>query len=255
MKPLFLSFILALVSCGPSPIPTFYRVQFPSSPVLRTELLGECQWKLDYFDSNGNFCQKEIAKNSTVSVELRILGEWPSAILAWPYWPEKSLAAGYFYPAGAIFPLDIAGDTIILSWNAGAEAYFYWELEKAQEINSGTNRKPQFFDWKRFRTLLQETAPEELIKDPWLADWKDIAERTVRSGFRQSYVRAENRFSKEIIIPHTGPWLSASPFRSPEFWEEGEEVILFLSPRPEILVCPAGRFTISAAMQLWVLFP
>ena len=255
MKLHFLSFlflVMTVMSCGPSPIPELYRIQFPSSPELRTELLGECQWRLEYYDSEGTFCQKEITKTGTVKIG--ILQEWPSAILAWPYWPEKSLAAGYFFPAGAIYPLDVAGETIILSWEAGAEAFFYRELDKAQELNTGTNRKPEFFDWKRFRTILRETAAEELIRNPWLANWKDIAERTIHSGFRQTYVRPENRISTEIIIPHTGPWLSASPFRFPEFWEEDEVITLFLSSRPEILVCPEGRFTVSSTMQLWAPF-
>ena len=270
MKTLFLFctvHCLAFVSCGPSPIPVSYRVQFPSSPAYRTEVLGKNHWKLEYYDSAGNFFQKEVPGNAA-RVEINVLQKWPNAILAWPYWPDvtgqgaandslspaRGLAAGFFYPAGAIFPLDVAGDTIILSWEAGAEAYFYREMDKAQEFNTGTNRSPEYFDWKRFRSLLRENADFELKHDPWLADWKDIAERTVLSGFRQSFVRKEVRTGTEIIVPHTGPWLSASPFRLPQFWETDEEIMLSVSTRPEVYVCPGGKLSVSSQMQLWIPF-
>ena len=246
-----LALTMTLISCGPSPMSEKYRVKFPPSPPVRTDLLGECQWRLEYYDSAGNFRQKEVTNSNA---EIRVLQEWPNAVLAWPCWPEKSLAAGLFYPAGAIFPLDVAGETIILSWESGVEAYFYRELDKAQELNTGTNRVPMYFDWKRFRSLLRENAASELKLDPWLANWKDIAERTVRSGFLQSYVRPEVRTGTEIIIPHDGPWLAASPFRQPLFWEEGEDQILFLSPHPEIFVCPGGRISVSSQMLIWIPF-
>ena len=218
---------------------------------MRAELLGGCQWRIEYFDSAGNYRQKETAG----SMEINVLQEWPSAILAWPFWPELSFAAGYFYPAGAIFPLDVSGDTINLSWEAGAEAVFYRELEKAQGINEGTNRLPAYFDWKRFRSLLRENENTPLRGDPWLADWKDIAEKTVRSGFRQSYVTPENRIDVTLAIPHDGPWLSASPFRPPEFWAAGEAVSLNISPHVEILVCPGGKLSVSPQTWLWTPFP
>jgi len=250
---LFFAFSMQFVSCGSSPLPGSYQVKFPERPPFWAEILGENQWRLDYYDSGGNFRQVEITGNAGVSID--ILQEWPSAVLAWPCWPEKALAAGLFYPAGAIFPLDCKGKSIVLSWEAGADAYFYRELDKAQSLNTGTNRKPEFFDWKRFRSLLRETVPEELKADPWLADWKDIAERTVRSGFRQSYIRAEARTSTVITIPHSGPWLFASPFRPPEAWLEDEEVNLLLSPRPETLVCPGGRLSVSEYTWIWIPFP
>ena len=258
MKTQFFSFfavIAAVVSCGPKPVPELYHVRFPQSPELRAELLGECHWRLEYRDTKGNFRQKEVSPAGFSGTEIGLLKEWPNAVLAWPYWPEKNLAPGHFYPAGAIFPLDAAGETITLSWEAGAQAFFFRELENAQELNDGTNRLPMYFDWMRFRTLLREHDNAQLRDDPWLADWKDIAERTVRSGFRQSYVRKETRTGTEIIVPHSGPWLSASPFRPPLFWEIGEEVTLPLSARPEVYVCPGGKLSISSQMQLWIPFP
>ena len=247
--------VTAFVSCGPKPMPGVYQLRFPSSPAPRKELLGESYWRLEYYDLKGNLRQKEFSVGNSSNVTIGVLQEWPNAILAWPYWPSHSLAAGVFYPAGAIFPLDTVGETIILSWEAGAEAYFYRELEKAQELNTGTNRVPLYFDWKRFRSLLREDTTPKLMDDPWLADWKDIAEKTVRSGFRQSYVREGAVKATNIIIPHDGPWLSASPFRLPQFWTAGEEQTLFLSPRAETLVCPGGKLSVSSQMSLWMPFP
>ena len=253
MKSLFLLFLISigLSACGPSPLPDYYLVQLPRSPASRTELLGEPQWRLEWYDSGGELQQKEIIG---ISAKIEILIEWPSAVLAWPSWPEKGLPAGYFYPAGAIFPLDVNGETIILNWKAGAEAYFYRELDNIR-IQNTANRIPEYFDWKRFRSLLREETPEELRMDPWLADWKDIAERTVRSGFRRSYVRAENRTNTEITVPHAGPWFGASPFSSIKLWEEGENIIFPLSARPEIFVCSGGMFSVSVNNRLWIPFP
>jgi hypothetical protein len=206
---------------------------------------------LEWYDSDGKLRQTECAGNGT---EMSILSEWPGAVLAWPYWPEKGLAAGFFYPAGAIFPFDVSGETIILCWEAGAEAYFYRELDKARSPQS-SNRVPEYFDWKRFRTFLRKEAPEEIRTDPWLVNWKDIAEKTIRSGFRTSYVRTEARISTEIIIPHTGPWLSSSPFKQIEFWEKDEKITILLSSRPEVFVCPGGMLSASSGTWLWTLFP
>ena len=255
--PYFLLPILAVLSasCGGSPLPESYLVKFPVVPSLWTEVLGENQWRLDYYDSQGIFRQAEIAGNSASGAAIDILKEWPNPVLAWPYWPEKDILAGLFYPAGAMYPFDSAGGAIALRWEAGAEAYFYRELDKAQELNTGTNRKPAYFDWKRFRSFFGEETAEELRNDPWLANWKDIAEKTVRSGFRKSYVRVENRTAKEITIPHAGPWLCASPFKKPEIWEKEEIVIFPVSSRPEILVCPDGRLNVSTNSELWMPFP
>ena len=241
----------SLTACGPSLLPEYYQVQLPPLPLTRMEVLGQPQWRLEWYDSSGKFQQKEISGNTA---KISILYEWPSAVLAWPYWPEKKLAAGYFYPAGALFPLDTRGDTIILNWRAGPEAYFYRELDTIRGLNLN-NRLPEYFDWKRFRTLLREGTQEELRRDPWLANWKHIAENTLRSGFRSSLLRADTRINTEVTIPHEGPWFGASVFSPIRLWEEGEILIIPLSSRPEILVCPGGILHISAQNRLWMPFP
>ncbi|MDR0475627.1 MAG: hypothetical protein LBH43_18385 [Treponema sp.] len=40
----------------------------------------------------------------------------------------------------------------------------------------GTPRIPWYFDWPRFRELMDSSdIPEEVRLDPWTADWKTIA--------------------------------------------------------------------------------
>jgi len=252
MKPLSF-FILAVIglsaSCGSSPLQEQVRVIFPEPPAGWT--LGVACWRLEWYDPAGKLQSAEVAGNGA---DIEILTEWPNGILAWPYWPEKGLAAGMFYPAGAVYPLDARGSSLVLSWAGGIDACLYREMDRLRPLNTA-NRVPEYFNWKRFRALLREEAPTDLRADPWLADWKDIAERTVRSGFRQSLLKAEKRSGTGIVLPHDGPWLGASPFAPPQSWQEGEKIILPLGSRPEILVCPGGILSVSPTIQLWVPFP
>jgi len=252
MKPPFF-FILAVIglssSCGPSPLQEQVRALLPEPPAQW--MLGVPCWRLEWYDPEGKPQSAEVAGNSA---NIAILTEWPNGILAWPYWPEKGLAAGMFYPAGAVYPLDASGSNLALSWTGGIDACFYREMDKLRSLNT-SNRVPEYFDWKRFRDSLWEASPEDLRADPWLADWKDIAERTVRSGFRQSYLRVEKRTGTGIVLPHDGPWMGASPFMPPQPWQQGETVLLPLGSRPEILVCPEGMLSVSPSVQLWSGFP
>jgi len=252
MKPQIF-FVLAVIglssSCGNSPLQQQVRALLPEPPAQA--VLGVPCWRLEWYDPEGRPQSVEVSGNSA---DIEILTEWPSAILAWPYWPEKGLAAGLFYPAGAVYPLDASGSSINLSWAGGIDAWFYREMDKYRPLNTA-NRVPEYFDWKRFRAALWETAPADLRADPWLADWRDIAERTVRSGFRQSLLKTEKRAATGITLPHDGPWLGASPFMPQQSWQEGEKVLLPVGPRPEILVCPGGMLSVSPTTQLWVGFP
>jgi len=252
MKPQIF-FVLAVVctaiSCGFSPLQEQVRAVFPEPPAQW--MLGVPCWRLEWYDPTGKLQSAEVSGNGA---DIEILTRWPNGILAWPYWPEKGLAAGMLYPAGAMYPLDAGGSSINLSWAGGIDACLYREMDKHRPLNTA-NRVPEYFDWKRFRALLRETAPEDLRADPWLADWKDIAERIVRSGFRQSLLKAEKRSGAGIVLPHDGPWMGASSFMPPQSWQEGEKVLLPLGARPEILICPGGMLSVSPKLQLWAPFP
>ncbi|MDR2702049.1 MAG: hypothetical protein LBB72_06440 [Spirochaetaceae bacterium] len=254
MKPpfcLFLAVIGLSVSCGPSPLPEQYQVKLPAAPSLWKELLGEPHWRLEWYDPSGKLHSTRFAGQGAANAgKIAVLTQWPSAVLAWPYWPEKALAPGMFYPAGALYPFDVRGESIVLSWTRGVDAYFYREMDKLRSLNQ-SNRTPEHFDWERFRSLLREEAPEDLRADPWLADWKDIAEKTVSSGFRKSLIKAEKRIVIRTTLPHNGPWIWSSPFKPPESGQKGEEIPLSLGAHPEYLASPGGVLCISQHNQVW----
>jgi hypothetical protein len=254
---LFLAVIGLSVSCGPSPLQEQFWVVLPAAPLLWTELLGEPCWHLEWYDPAGKLQSAEFAGRRASGAiaggaarEIAVLAQWPSAVLAWPYWPEKALAPHMFYPAGAIYPFDVRGESIVLSWPGGVDAYFYRELDKVRSLNK-SNRTPEFFDWKRFHALLWEEAPEDLRADPWLANWKDIAEKTVNSGFRKSLLKAEKRIVVGTTLPHDGPWIWSSPFKPSKSGKKGEEIPLSLGSRPEYLACPGGVLCILHHNQVW----
>jgi len=259
MNPLFSLFLVIIglsISCGLSPLPDQFRVVFPAVPPQWVELLGEPYWHLEWYNPAGKLQSTEITKQGTAAIggytgEIAVLTQWPSAVVAWPYWPEKALVQGMFYPAGAIYPFDVCGQSIKLSWPGGVDAYFYRELDKVRELNQ-SNRMPEWFDWKRFHSLLWEEAPEDLRADPWLANWKDIAGKTVNSGFRKTLLKVEKRVIIGTILPHDGPWIWPSPFKLSESGQKGEEIPLSLGPRPEYLVCSGGVLCISRHNQAWV---
>jgi hypothetical protein len=229
-----------------------FRVSLPAVPAVWKEILGEPNWRLEWYDPAG-ICQRaEI--DALANAGTAILTQWPNALLAWPYWPDKGIPPGLFFPAGAIYPLDAYGGKIRLTWRAGIDAYFYRELDKARSLNT-SNRVPEYFDWKRFRTLLWQDAPEDLREDPWLADWQDIAEKTVKSGFRQSLLKIETRKNTSFVLPQDGPWIFASVFQPAQSWPSESTITLPVGKHPEILACPAGFLSVTAKGQLWSLFP
>lgn len=244
------------LSCGPSPLQEQIHVIFPAVPSVWKEFLGEPCWRLEWYDQSGigQCAEFPASAGHASSANIAILIHWPNAVLAWPYWPGKDIPPGLFYPAGAIYPLDARGEKINLSWRAGIDAYLYRELDKARALNA-SNRVPEYFNWKRFRALLWQDAPEELRSDPWLADWQDIAEKTVQSGFRQSLLKTEKRSNTAIILPHDGPWIFASIFQPPQSWQNESKIIIPVGKHPEILACPAGFLSVTPKGQLWRPFP
>jgi hypothetical protein len=246
---IFGSLFGAIVSCGGSLLPDSYTVVFPGISASGTDFLGEPRWRLEWYDPEGTVCFAELEGKSAV---ISVLAQWPNPVIAWPYWPEKDISPGLFFPAGAVYPFDVTGESIVLSWHGGVEANFYRELALAQaQPGSDGARAPRYFDWPRFRTLLLTEIPDELREDPWLANWQNIAEKTALSGFRKSLIKAEERTPMGITVPQEGLWIGSSPFKTPCFWEENQEVLLALSPRPELYVCSGGILNISLNARLW----
>ena len=214
---------LVIAACDDGPIRASYRPLLPEMPRHWEEIMGgphgaphgEPHWRLEWLDSDGVWQERDLAPGRNAP-ELSPMQEWSSPVLAWPYWPSRNLLPGMMKPAGAIFPWDVSGDKLRLSWRGGVEAVFWKELAAAEKNSEAAqNRVPWYLDWPRFRELLDSgDIPEDVRGDPWLADWKDIAARTVQSGFDRRRIRS--RAFTEVAIPGIGGlWIASSPFAPP----------------------------------------
>ena len=214
---------LALCGCGePSPTDPRYSLQFPPLPPGWEALLGRPHWQVEWVGGDGR--KQTTTIQGSGGVEVSLPQTWANPVSAVPFWPERGIAPGVFKPAGAIFPFDISGRTLALTWQGGVDAAFYWELANCyygDESNSERTvpRMPQNFNWPRFRRLFSDgIANAQVIADPWLADWGSIAERTVRSGFDRRRLVPQARTSLQVPVG-PGPWIGTSPFAAPLYFE------------------------------------
>jgi hypothetical protein len=157
-------------------------------------------------------------------------------------------------PSGAIFPWDVSGGDLRLSWEGGVEAVFWKELAEAEKSSEATGKRlPWYLDWPRFRELLQNgDIPEDVREDPWLADWKDIGERTVQSGFDRR--RIKSRTFAGVLIPGlSGLWIQSSPFApSLDAGTEGP-LLVQTTAAPDTWV--SGTQILKCSSSGWVLVP
>jgi hypothetical protein len=143
-------------------------------------------------------------------------------------------------PAGALYPLDVAGDAVKLRWEAGVDGVFYRALSR----RGSDKRRAEQFDWLRFRALFHSEKINAACRaDPWLADWEAIALKTAASGFdaRRIKPRAYDKAPLVFPLPAAGPWFTVSPFTDPLPWPgAGEIVEIRTSAAVAVYVCPAG---------------
>ena len=250
---LFAVFLLA--ACEDGPIRSSYRPVLPELPGQWEEILGKAHWRLEWIGPAGTWEEFELAAGYEIS-GFSPVQEWSTPVLAWPYWPKKNLAPGLMRPAGAIFPWDASGEKLNLSWEGGIRAFFWKELEAAWSSaarSSGTERLPWYFDWPRFRELLESgNIPEAVRLDPWLADWKSIAVKTVQSGFDRR--RIVSRPLTEISISGLGGlWTGSSPFAPPVDAPSGGPLRLRAADVPDTWISKEG--VLKCAKAGWVLRP
>ena len=238
MKTYFLALFFCvgffLNSCGDTLTDSGFSPELPVLPKAWEELLGSPSWRIEWVNENGRKETMTVRGGAGRSVSLP--QTWASAVLAHPFWPEKGIGPGIFRPAGAIFPYDARGRSLILSWQGGVDAVLYWELARAyggaeQEAGdesperaagperAAVSRIPMNFNWPRFRRLFDDPSLNADIRaDPWLADWPGIAEKIVKSGFDKRRLVPEARSVLTVPVG-PGPWIGASPFAAPLVFE------------------------------------
>jgi len=210
---------LFLGACSNGLSPDSYRLRFPALPAVWEEALGPPEWQVSWVDEAGNIRQREAAAGFDVT----LAEDWPAAVIARPCWPEHGIRASLVKPAGAVYPFDARDGNLPLSWEGGVDAFFYFELAKG----GNENRAPYLFDWKRFRALFTSGAlPADVVQDPWLADWEDIARKTCAAGFDARRIKAAKVTSVTFTPPEDGPWLGLSVFAQPLYWESHTPVIV-----------------------------
>ncbi|MCL2252322.1 MAG: hypothetical protein FWC12_10485 [Treponema sp.] len=236
---------LALASCMDR-FPSKYALELPSLPEAWVSILGEPHWRVEWVSTNG---QKQIADfpHKIVSgIEIEIPVTWVNAVTAYPYWNDFNIFPAAFKPAGAIFPFDARKNRLHLSWEAGYDSVFYWELAAAQK----ESHSPADFDWQRFRELFQsDVLSEAVLEDPWVVNWRNLAERTSESNFDRRRIVSEAAESKQIPVP-AGLWYGTSPFAKPLFFADNEPPVFPVRPGINIWISEKGILRISG--NTWV---
>jgi hypothetical protein len=263
LAPVLLPLLLAS-GCGRDLTDSAFVLGLPDLPPAWGELLGAPQWRIEWISPGG-------ARERVVTagdVEIALPQTWASPVTAWPFWPDKGISPGLFYPAGAIFPFDVSGAALRLSWRGGVDAVLYRELAAAggeramagpavlspaeNSVRAAAPRQPWNFDWPRFRELLEDPSiPEEVRLDPWRVDWKQAAAGIVSSGFNKRYIRSEAREEIPVPVP-PGPWIGASPFVPPLIFGEGEMPVFPVGSKPGSWVSPAGTLRCTAAAWIFM---
>ncbi|MDR1388666.1 MAG: hypothetical protein LBJ31_01635 [Treponema sp.] len=233
--------LAVLAACDDRIMRTSVAVRLPEHSAV-DDILGKSRWKLEWKGPSGENNSAWLDGGGT---SISVPAEWPTAVFAWPYWPEKGIAPGLYYPAGGIYPFDVHGTSMSLDWEGGVDAFFYRELDNAAAARQ--ERRAQFFNWQRFRTARQSVST--LKADPWLADWAAIARRSASGSFSVTALKAEAAANITFTVPANGPWLSASPFRGDYSWLLDEELTLPASPRGEFFVCAEGLLFVKPAAK------
>ncbi len=249
MKLIKLTVIIALAlqfSCCGDRFSSMYTVELPEIPETWVSLLGEPHWRVEWLAPDGKKQSKDIPPSSTTEIE--IPATWANPVTAWPWWPDHNLIPRFFKPAGAIFPFDVSEKNLRLSWKAGPDTVFYWELAFAN--NQNALKIPANFDWPRFRELFETGALNEaVVKDPWLVDWRNVAEKTIGANFDRR--RLVPQAAETVTIPvSAGPWYGTSPFEEPLYFAEEEPPAFPV--RPGVNVWISGGGILRCSDKTWV---
>ncbi|MCL2441527.1 MAG: hypothetical protein FWD14_07280 [Treponema sp.] len=240
----FLTLVLLLGSSCGERFPDKYVIELPSAPEAWTSLFGYPHWRVEWLDPNG---QKQILDIRGNSLKIELPVTWANPVTAWPYWPDYDLIPGIFKPAGGLFPFDTNGSRLYLSWEAGADTVFYWELLYASQNN--LSRFPANFDWLRFRELFLDTLSESVRSDPWLVNWRSVAERTAAGNFDRRRLVPEPAETRVFPVPAV-TWYGSSPFSKPLVFQDDE--IPEFPVRPGLNVWISSKGILKVNNDVWV---
>lgn len=237
--------LIFLGACQEDVLYPEYRLEMPDIPLVWAEILGPPRWHIEWVNKDGAVAW---ADTEAFSLSVSLLDGWTHPVIAYPYWSSRDISPGVMKPCGAIYPLDVVDGKISLSWQGGVDAVFYRELSKGDN----DKRRPQYFDWKRFRTLFRDEEKLNITirADPWLADWKDIAKKTVASGFSALKIIPGKTENYTIDIPEDGPWMGTSPFAGAFAWEKEKKTVLQVSSTVDLYFCPKG--ILRCKKDIWI---
>jgi hypothetical protein len=251
MKSIFLKLTVVFVvvlqlTCCKDRFSSVYLVEMPQPPQNWVSLLGLPCWKVEFLNQDSIKQSKDILPGQNAEIELP--NTWVNPVTAWPYWPAHNLIPSFFKPAGGLFPFDVSGDKLILSWEAGPEAVFYWELALSNSENA--KKIPSNFDWPRFRELIKTDVFENAaVKDPWLINWSYVAEKTISSNFDRRRLVPQTSVQEKIPVT-SGPWYGTSPFAQPLSFSNGETPVFPVRPGINLWVSDEGILRING--KTWV---
>jgi len=238
---------LQLVSCGDL-CPSKYTLELPTPPEAWVSLLGEPCWQVEWIGTDGESRRAELKSGEKLEVEIPIT--WANPIIARPYWSNQNLNPGVFMPAGALFPFDAEKDAIRLTWEAGHDAVFYMELIAVLD-GKKSSKIPANFDWPRFRELFKSDVLNEAVrKDPWVVNWRSIAEKTISGNFDRRRLVPQETKQKAIPVP-SGIWYGTSPFAEPITVENGEGIF---PVHNEVDVWISSNGVLRANSNTWMLY-
>ena len=234
-------FVLALACCTER-FPSRYVLELPQVPEPWVSLLGEPNWRVEWVTPDG----RRQTADYTPGMEIEIPVTWANPVTASPYW--HNVLANTFKPCGALFPFDAIGGSLRLSWDAGIDSVFYWELVYA----NNQNRIPANFDWPRFRELFQSgVLSEAVLEDPWLVNWRTLAERTAESNFDRRRIVPEAAELKSFPVP-AGLWYGTSPFAAPLFFEAGEQPVFPVRPGINVWISEKGILRVNGNTWMFI---
>jgi hypothetical protein len=197
-----LSILLVCWSCAFDPEIDELRLRFPRLPDSWRETGADFRFELSYRDDSGKELRLDAAPGETRAASI---GRRAQVFVARPY-VRGFIETGILKPAGAVYPEEVSGRELSLTWEGGPGAETAALLAKAgYPIGS--------FDWRRFRAEALARAG-----DPWRLDPVSCARSVLEGGFSSSCLSPEPLVPTAVPLPGGGLFpagtilASGSPF-------------------------------------------